>query len=216
MREEKLEELKRYVNELKWFKKEIIKTNSSFIKVIPQDFYLNNGAVIRREQVMKNGKDGSAVIIVPKVGNEFLMTIEPRVFTEKRIAVSFPAGYIEKDETPKKAAARELKEETGIIYNLDELDELFLLEYYQKQYHTRRDTIENRLIKTYFYYGHFKGLNEQEMKRTEREIQGNFNLELMTFDRLQRRITETCNDPRDIFFNREMDTAIKVYKKVLK
>ena len=54
------------------------------------------------------------------------------------------------------------------------------------------------------------------MKRSEREIQGNFNLELMTFDRLQRRITETCNDPRDIFFNREMDTAIKVYKKVLK
>lgn len=115
MREEKLEELKRYVNELKWFKKEIIKTNSSFIKVIPQDFYLNNGAVIRREQVMKNGKDGSAVIIVPKVGNEYLMTIEPRVFTEKRIAVSFPAGYIEKDETPKKAAARELKEETGYV-----------------------------------------------------------------------------------------------------
>ena len=115
MRKEKLEELKRYANELKWFKKEIIKIKSSFIKVIPQDFYLNNGAVIRREQIMKNGKDGSAVIIVPKVGNEFLMTIEPRVFTEKRIAVSFPAGYIEKDETPKKAAARELKEETGYV-----------------------------------------------------------------------------------------------------
>lgn len=115
MREEKLEELKRYVNELKWFKKEIIKTNSSFIKVIPQDFYLNNGAVIRREQVMKNGKDGSAVVIVPKVGNEFLMTVEPRVFTKKRIAVSFPAGYIEKDETPEMAGSRELREETGYI-----------------------------------------------------------------------------------------------------
>lgn len=115
MREEKLEELKRYVNELKWFKKEIIKTNSSFIKVIPQDFYLNNGAVIRREQVMKNGKDGSAVIIVPieKYSKEFIMVIEPRVFTKMKIAVSFPAGYIEKNESPTKAALRELKEETG-------------------------------------------------------------------------------------------------------
>ncbi len=115
MREEKIKELEKYVNELKWFKKEIIKAKSSFIKVIPQDFYLNNGAVIRREQVTKNGKDGSAVIIVPKVGNEYLMTIEPRVFTEKRIAVSFPAGYIEKDETPKMAGIRELKEETGYV-----------------------------------------------------------------------------------------------------
>lgn len=130
--------------------------------------------------------------------------------------VLLPGGKIDSGETKEDALVRELKEETGIIYNLDELDELFLLEYYQKQYHTRRDTIENRLIKTYFYYGHFKGVNKHEMKRSEREIQGNFNLELMTFDRLQRRITETCNDPRDIFFNREMDTAIKVYKKVLK
>ena len=131
-------------------------------------------------------------------------------------AVLLPGGKIDYPETKEEALVRELKEETGIDYNLSELNELFLLEYYQKQYHTRRDTIENRLIKTYFYYGHFKGLNENEMQRTEREIQGNFSLELMTLERLQRRITETCIDPRDIFFNREMDTAIKVYKKVIK
>lgn len=131
-------------------------------------------------------------------------------------AVLLPGGKIDYPETKEEALLRELKEETGIDYNFNELNELFLLEYYQKQYHTRRNTIENRLVRTYFYYGHFKGVNENEVHRTENEILGNFHLELMNFDALQRRITETCIDPRDIYFNREMDTAIKVYKKVIK
>ena len=54
-------------------------------------------------------------MIAPQINNEFLVTIEPRVFTEKGVAVSFPAGYIEKNETPLDAAKRELKEETGYV-----------------------------------------------------------------------------------------------------
>ena len=71
--------------------------------------------MIPREKLLKNGLSGSAVMIAPMIGNEFLVTIEPRVFTEKGVAVSFPAGYIEQGEEPIDAAKRELREETGCI-----------------------------------------------------------------------------------------------------
>jgi ADP-ribose pyrophosphatase len=43
--------------------------------------------------------------------------MEPRVFTKLGIAMSFPAGYIEDGETPRMAAHRELREETGFVSN---------------------------------------------------------------------------------------------------
>ena len=129
MRKEKIEELKQYEKELKTIKKEIIlNSNKKFITSTCYKCTLNNGKSINREQIIKSGKDGSAVIIAPKLKeiNEFLVVIEPRVFTEKTIAVSFPAGYIENNESPLVAALRELKEETGFIpQKLIHLDEFY-------------------------------------------------------------------------------------------
>lgn len=114
MRKEKLIELKKYINEIKWTKDEIVDCEKHFVTVESHKFCINNREIIR-EKIYKNGNDGSAVIIVPieKYSKEFIMVIEPRVFTKMKIAVSFPAGYIEKNESPTKAALRELKEETG-------------------------------------------------------------------------------------------------------
>ena len=115
MRKEKLEELNKYLNELKTI--EITKNNSNtnkFLSVEAFNYKLNNGIILPRERIYKNGKDGSASIIMPitKAG-EVLTVIEPRVFTKTGVSIGFPAGYIEESESPEVSALRELKEETG-------------------------------------------------------------------------------------------------------
>ncbi len=132
MREEKLKLLMEYIEELKTVKKEINNNaKKRFISSVPYLFTLNNGRVIPREQLLKNNLDGSAVMIAAqdKDTKEFLVTIEPRVFTKQGVAVSFPAGYIEKGETPLEAAIREFREETG--YSSDKF--IHLDSYYQDE-----------------------------------------------------------------------------------
>lgn len=118
MRKEKLELIKNYLEELKTIKREVDKNpNHRFVTTIPYLYTLSNGRVIKREQVLKNDSNGSAVMVAPyiKETGEFLVVIEPRVFTKLGVAVSFPAGYIEEGEKPEVSALRELKEETGYI-----------------------------------------------------------------------------------------------------
>lgn len=117
IRKTKLEELNQYIDELKTVKMtESLTDNRKFLSINSSDCVLNNGKIIRREKLLKNGQNGSAVLILPITKeNNTLLVIQPRVFTTSTIGIELPAGYIEKDENPETAALRELEEETGYI-----------------------------------------------------------------------------------------------------
>lgn len=116
MRSEKLLELKNLIENLKTvdLKKSTEKPN--FLKVETYNCTLNNGKTIKREKLIKGENDGSAAVILPLTReNNVVLTVEPRVFTKKTVGIGIPAGYIEKNESGKEAALRELKEEIGYV-----------------------------------------------------------------------------------------------------
>ena len=115
MRKEELEHLNYLINKLKTREKELTKDKGSFISSEVYNITTNDGHHIRREKLLKGGKDGSAVIIVPFVDNDkVILCVEPRVFTKRTVGIGFPAGYIEGNEKGIIAAQRELYEETGL------------------------------------------------------------------------------------------------------
>lgn len=143
-----------------------------------------------------------------------LLTIKKQILVANYGGViMLPGGKLDKGETKKEALVRELKEETGIVYDNEDLSDLFLLEYYQANYPTRDGELLNRLIKTYFYYGDFKGLDEINQNMTEKERKDNFSLQLIEMEELLNNPSHS-NNPRKEFFDREIREAIKVYKRI--
>lgn len=142
MRVEKLEELKGYINELKAIKKTLVPSDyvydnmhnpvkrKGFINVEKYMVELARGDVVVREKIVKGGRDGSAVIILPLTeDNNTLLVVQSRAFTKDTVCVELPAGYIEAGESPIAAGKRELEEETGYVPEKIEL----LGSYYQDQ-----------------------------------------------------------------------------------
>ena len=125
-----------------------------------------------------------------------------------------PGGKLDKDEEVIEALQRELLEETGMYYFKEDLLELFLLRYMQRNYLTVENELLNRKIDTYYYYGEFKGIDLDNVRRSKREIEGNFKLEFIDIDELENRL-EDNNNPRSKYFNKELKNVLKVYRKVV-
>lgn len=116
MRKEKLDELHCYIDELRVKKMELIDAHGRFLTSERYNVELNNGHTMVREKLVKNGRDGSAAIILPVTsGGNTLLVVQPRVFTRNGVAVELPAGYVDSEESYEEAALRELFEETGYV-----------------------------------------------------------------------------------------------------
>ena len=125
-----------------------------------------------------------------------------------------PGGSINPNEDISNALIRELKEETGIDYKEEELISICHLDYYQKDYPKRDGTIKNRLITTYYYIGTYKDISTSNQNLTENEQKGNFKLELISLEKLTNIIINNKNNnPRNIYFQKELLMVIKFYKE---
>ena len=124
-----------------------------------------------------------------------------------------PGGKVESNESIYDALQRELLEETGVLYTESELKPILKLRYYQKDYLTTDNKTLNRYILTHYYVGKFRGIDFTKVRRSQREIEGNFRLQLMDMEELYKDML-LCDNPRKDYFNRELNEVVKVYKKV--
>ena len=124
-----------------------------------------------------------------------------------------PGGTIEYGESRERAIIRELKEETGVSYRGIDLKNILSLIYYQKDYPIKRNKPINRLLITDYYIAEYKGYDLLNTNRTSKEIRDGFNLKLIDYDEIDNLINEVSNNPRKVFFDRELKEVSKVLRK---
>ena len=85
---------------------------------------LEDGSERYAEQILKNGRDGDAVVIIPITEEgKFVMVVQSRPNTLGGVLVEFPAGMVDEGEDALTSARRELLEETGYLSeNIRELE----------------------------------------------------------------------------------------------
>ena len=124
--------------------------------------------------------------------------------------VMLPGGGAEKDEDIDDTLIRELEEETGIKYDINDFEKAFNITCYQKDYPTRSGKNVNRLVSTYYYIGEFKGIDPEKLKLTDEEASVDFKIDFFTKEELKERLYKESTNPRKPFFDREMEELLNI------
>lgn len=132
MRKEKEIELQRYIDEYSTKSRiQVPNRPNSFLRFYTYDMMLNNGSMITREILRKGERDGTAggdaAAILPITENkELIFVVQPR---PAGVLLEIPAGYKQIGETILDAGFRELEEETGLIFDKNNIHKI--TDYYQ-------------------------------------------------------------------------------------
>ena len=164
-----------------------------------------NDENLRDEEIQKFGCKVRAILLAR---NKILVSHYGGV-------ILLPGGSIDEGETPTDALIRELKEETGILYEKDNLKEFLTLRYYQANYPTRSNEIINRLMETKFYYGNYMGIDLNNVNRTEKEIKDSFHLELMDLDVFNSLLNTESDNLRKKYFDRENKEVVRALTRFM-
>ena len=136
--------------------------------------------------------------------------------TEEGGKIIFPGGKCDKDEEFIDAIERELKEETGISFNKNELTEILRLEtFYEDFYDYRTDLKKPRHTITYYYYVKTNELiNENNLSLTESEITENFKVQFVSKEELIKILNENHeNTTNGIYFDEENQIILNNFFK---
>ena len=124
--------------------------------------------------------------------------------------VMLPGGGAEKDEDTDNTLIRELEEETGIKYDINDFEKAFNIIHYQKNYPTRSGKNVNRLVSTYYYIGKFKGIDPDKFNLTDEEAAVDFKIDFFTKEELLNRLYKDSLNPRKPYFDREMEELLNI------
>lgn len=122
----------------------------------------------------------------------------------------FPGGHVENNEKLIPALKRELLEETGLIYDIDNITPFVLLNRYYKEYPTKEKN--TKIIIYYYIIKSDEVPNLSKTHLTEEEKDGNFKLRYVPLDIVEdvlKENIESCGDPEGIAG--EMLEVLKIY-----